>query len=332
MKLIVVFLCLLMSTFSLRTAAHESRPLYIEVYEVDDQHVSIKWKAPVSLAPAAMPIPFISGCEISQGVAISTMTDGYVGQYLGNCDDSVSSRKLNTGYRGINPSLSSIVSVRYVDGSENTKILGPDDSEWEIPEQATFFSTLQSYSGLGVRHIASGWDHLLFITCLFFIAATWWRVLITITGFTIAHSVTLALSALEIIKLPVAPVEACIALSIVFLAWELVRNRRQSVIWTYPLTVSLSFGLLHGFGFASVLADTGMPGNHILTALLFFNMGIELGQIVFLVVLGVLLHLFQMILIARGYIYNEAVLFRVSGYIAGITAGYWFIERTAAFT
>ena len=155
--------------------------------------------------------------------------------------------------------------------------------------------------------------------------------LVTITGFTIAHSMTLALSALNFVRLPVAPVEACIALSIVFLAWELARNSRRSVIWTYPLSVSVSFGLLHGFGFASVLNATGMPGNHMLTGLLFFNLGVELGQIIFLLILAALLFLFKTILAVKGHAYNEALLFRLSGYIAGITASYWFIERTIVF-
>lgn len=330
MRLVIVLFCLTIGTFSSGASAHESRPVYIEVKEFIDHRVSIKWKAPRSLAASSLPVPFISSCVASTTETMATMTDGYIGTYLVHCEEGITDRILNTGFRADNPSLSTIVSVSYVDGSETMKVLGPVDAEWKIPAQATFMSTVQSYLFLGVKHIASGWDHLLFISCLFLIATSWLRVLITITGFTIAHSVTLALSALDIVRLPVAPVEASIALSIVFLAWELARNRRQSVIWLYPLSVSASFGLLHGFGFASVLTATGMPENHILTALLFFNLGVELGQIVFLLILATLLYLFKKSLAAWGQPYNETALFRLSGYVAGITASYWFVERTVA--
>ncbi len=113
------------------------------------------------------------------------------------------------------------------------------------------------------------------------IAGTWRRILITITGFTIAHSITLALSALGLVRVPIPAVEAAIALSIVFLAVEIVRGDKTSLTYRYPIAVSSSFGLLHGFGFAAVLGETGLPQTEIPAALLFFNVGVELGQIAF---------------------------------------------------
>lgn len=331
MKQVLFFFCLITAIFSPKISAHESRPLYIEVQEYENQSVSIKWKVPRSLAVDVIPVPFISTCDVSQALTISTMTDGHVGKYSNVCKDGIKNRILNTGFKVVNPSMTTIIFIKYLDGSENVKVLEPGDTEWKIPGQATVVSTIKSFLFLGAEHIALGWDHLLFIGCLFIIAASWLRILVTITGFTIAHSVTLALSALDVVRLPVAPVEACIALSIVFLAWELVRNKRRSIIWAYPLSVSASFGLLHGFGFASVLTDTGMPENHVLTALLFFNLGVELGQILFLFILMALLFLFKMALAALGTTYNEVILCRFSAYFAGITASYWFIQRTVVF-
>lgn len=331
MKLIISSFCLIASIYSVGLMGHESRPLYIEIQELENERVGIKWKVPRSLTIDALPAPFISTCEPVETVAWSTLSDAHVGEYRSHCEGGIANRKINIGFSATNPSLSTIISVIYVDKSKNTKILGPTEAEWAIPAQATFVSTLKSYLLLGMKHIALGWDHLLFIACLFFIAASWSRVLITITGFTIAHSMTLALSALNIVRLPVPPVEASIALSIVFLAWELTRNSRQSIIWKYPLAVSASFGLLHGFGFATILADTGMPENHLLTALLFFNLGVELGQIVFLLALATLLYLFKAICVANLRSNNEAVFFKTAAYMAGITASYWFIQRTSIF-
>ena len=113
------------------------------------------------------------------------------------------------------------------------------------------------------------------------IAGTWRRILVTITGFTIAHSITLTLAALELIRLPVPPIEATIALSILFLAREIAHERRDTLTWRYPIAVSGSFGLLHGFGFASALQDIGLPQTEIPAALLAFNVGVEIGQILF---------------------------------------------------
>ena len=133
------------------------------------------------------------------------------------------------------------------------------EKPWLIVEKTpSRFSVAQTYAGLGIKHILLGFDHLLFLICLLFIAGTGKRIFITITGFTLAHSLTLVLSALNIVKLSIAPVEAIIALSIVFLATEIAKGRRNTLTWRYPVTVSASFGLLHGFGFAAVLNEIGL--------------------------------------------------------------------------
>jgi hypothetical protein len=138
---------------------------------------------------------------------------------------------------------------------------------------------------LGVQHILEGVDHLLFVGCLLLVAGMGRKLVITITGFTLAHSVTLALATLDIVRIPVPPVEAVIALSIVFLAREIARPGRDSLTYRYPVAVSMSFGLLHGFGFAAVLGEIGLPASDVPIALLCFNVGVELGQLLFIGIL-----------------------------------------------
>ena len=149
------------------------------------------------------------------------------------------------------------------------------------------------YTWLGMEHIWIGFDHLLFVLCLIWIAGSLRRILITITGFTLAHSVTLALSALQIVVLPVPPIEAVIALSVLFLATEIARGEggfngakgangaSGALTWRYPIAVSSTFGLLHGLGFAAVLNEIGLPQTELVTGLVFFNVGVEIGQVVF---------------------------------------------------
>jgi hydrogenase/urease accessory protein HupE len=193
----------------------------------------------------------------------------------------------------------------------------------------------RDYLALGVRHILEGYDHLLFLVCLMLIAGTGRRILITITGFTIAHSLTLALSALGLVHVPVAPVEAAIALSIVFLALEIVRGDRASLSYRYPIAVSSSFGLLHGFGFAAVLGETGLPQTEIPAALLFFNLGVELGQLIFVV--GMIL-VYQLARLGmRTTAGTDLPLDRLrpwevpAAYAVGILASFWMIQRVATF-
>jgi len=192
------------------------------------------------------------------------------------------------------------------------------------------------YLALGIEHILLGIDHLLFVACLMFVAGSGRRLLVTITGFTIAHSITLALSALDLVRLPVPPVEAVIALSIVFLAMEIARGKRDSLTYRYPIAVSASFGLLHGFGFAAVLREIGLPQTEIPTALLFFNIGVEIGQILFVTaVIAVFLGaVFLTRKLKYQYVTKQLILIKVerpAAYIVGSLASFWMIERITGF-
>lgn len=174
-----------------------------------------------------------------------------------------------------------MIKYRANNGEQHTRLLKPNENNWSIPDAETPSRIAWDYTVLGLQHILAGFDHLLFLLCLLLVAGSWKRVLVTITGFSVAHSLTLVLSALEWVRLPLPPVEAVIALSIIFLATEIIKDNRETLTWRYPVAVSSSFGLLHGFGFAAALADIGLPQTELITGLLFFNVGVEVGQVFF---------------------------------------------------
>ena len=161
-----------------------------------------------------------------------------------------------------------------IDGSTQVIRLSIGEHSFVVASTPTTLDVAKTYISFGIEHILEGIDHLLFVACLIFIAGSWKRILITITGFTAAHSITLSLAALNIISIPILAVEAVIALSIVFLAREIVQQRRDILTWRYLVLVSITFGLLHGFGFASAHGDIGLPQNEIPTAFLSFNIGV----------------------------------------------------------
>ena len=198
------------------------------------------------------------------------------------------------------------------------------------------FEVSKTYTYLGLQHIFEGIDHLLFVACLLLVAGIGRKLLITITGFTVAHSVTLALATFDIIRLPIPPVEAVIALSIVFLAVEIANQDKEGLTYRYPVTVSVSFGLLHGFGFAAVLNEIGLPGSDVPLALLFFNVGVELGQLLFICVLLVGFYLVKgSCRLFLGSSENLVSLLtrseRLAAYMIGAVASFWLLQRVSGF-
>jgi len=198
----------------------------------------------------------------------------------------------------------------------------PSPGRWEV---------VRTYTILGVEHILAGFDHLLFVLALVLLVQGT-RLLITITAFTAAHSLTLAGATLGWVHVPGPPVEASIALSILFVASEIVHTRqgRFSVTQRYPWVVAFTFGLLHGFGFAGALAEVGLPESSIPIALLFFNVGVEIGQLVFVGIVWSVIALGWRA--AQRLRWSQpAWLWRIAPYAIGGLAGFWLVERIAAF-
>ncbi len=190
------------------------------------------------------------------------------------------------------------------------------------------WSAAKRYLSLGVEHIALGIDHLLFVLCLLLVVQGVWPLVKTITAFTLAHSITLGLATLGLVRFSPAPVEASIALSIVFLAAEILRHRYAvgyvTITYRAPWLIAFGFGLLHGLGFAGALAALGLPQKEIPIALLFFNIGVELGQLLF--VAAILLVGYALHWIGRQ---QRNLLTRVTAYGIGGLATFWFLQRSA---
>jgi hypothetical protein len=230
-----------------------------------------------------------------------------------------------------------LLRIDFADGSSFTHRLLPSSPEVVIPEQPGALAVIATYTVIGVEHILFGVDHLLFVFALLLLVAGWGRLVWTITAFTLAHSVTLAAATLDLVTVSGAAVEATIALSILFLATELARRGAAAgapaatqsqlaapgLTLRYPWIVAFAFGLLHGFGFAGALADVGLPGHAIPLALLFFNVGVEIGQLMFIaVVLGLAW------LLARTHRELPRWSPRAAAYVIGSLAAFWVFERS----
>jgi len=316
--------------------AHESRPLYIEVTEKAPLVFSVHWKIPPSVDVRNAPeISMAEGCVAATDQPAGRAARGSVRRQTYRCESDPAGTALQIRYPLFNPSVSTLVRISRISGEKHSLLASPEQTEVIIPEVESFGAVARDYLTLGVKHILEGYDHLLFLVCLMLIAGTGRRILITITGFTIAHSITLALSALGLIHVPVPPVEAAIALSIVFLAVEIVRGDKSSLTYRYPIAVASTFGLLHGFGFAAVLGETGLPQTEIPAALFFFNLGVELGQIIF--VLAVIAAYQLVRLVARASAnYDLSIdalrpLQTPAAYAVGILGSFWMIQRVATF-
>jgi hydrogenase/urease accessory protein HupE len=260
----------------------------------------------------------------------------YLGQQVFRCNAGLSGRTVGIEFPTINPSLSTLYKISLANGEEHLRILKPSETEWTVPDEENRFAVATEYTWLGVEHIWIGIDHLLFVACLLFIAGTPRRLLITITGFTVAHSITLALSALDLVRIPTPPVEAMIALSVVFMAWEIAKGNQDSLTHRFPVAVAASFGLLHGFGFAAVLRDIGLPQTELPTALLFFNVGVEIGQVLFVLALVAAFLVLRPALVrllrsARDNEVHWSSLTVPASYFIGTVASMWMIERVAGF-
>jgi hypothetical protein len=313
--------------------AHDSRPLAITVTERDSGLYTLEWKVPPVLPPAAWPTVVLEGGECRPALDPATVTALTGGQERPltaaathrayGCPNGLQGHRVRVAYPVVNPSLSSLLRVTWRSGESRVIAAGPDTDIIPVPEASTFLDVARSYTRLGVHHIWAGADHLLFLACLLWIAGRGRRIVWAITGFTVGHSLTLALATLGVVRVPVAAVETCIALSVAFLAAELVRGREGTVTRRYPLAVAAAFGLLHGFGFATVLAELGVPATQTLPALMFFNLGVELGQ------LGFAAAMLALAALARRGV-PAAALPRLAAtvpYVAGVVAAYWVIER-----
>jgi hypothetical protein len=218
--------------------------------------------------------------------------------------------------------------VERVDGTSQVESLTPGRATFVVEPSLGLAQTAVTYLALGIEHILAGVDHLLFVLSMLLIVQGFKQIALTITAFTLAHSLTLAAATFGVLHVPGRPVEAAIALSIVFVAAEVVRGLRGTPGLTSraPWLVAFAFGLLHGFGFAGALAEVGLPQNAIPVALFTFNVGVELGQLAFVAAV-----IATGALVARLPARAPRWSAWVPPYAIGSVAMFWVAERVAAF-
>ncbi len=222
-----------------------------------------------------------------------------------------------------------LLRLEFINATSQSVLLSPTKNTYQIPEVASSFQIVKTYTLLGIEHILMGIDHLLFVFALLLIVKNMRRLLWTITAFTLAHSLTMAGATLGFVHIPQQPVEAIIALSILFLTMEIVHEKqgRAGIASRYPWIVAFIFGLVHGFGFAGALAEIGLPQQAITLALIFFNIGVELGQLMF--VATIVLSALALGRLKRPRLLEKAE--RVAIYSIGGLSSYWIFERISTF-
>jgi len=326
-KTITSILFILAMMLSFITKAHEVRPSYLELTQNSSDSYQVMWKVPAKgQLRLALYIDFDNDIEVISPTIEYFSSGSYISKWQIRHARALVGTEITID--GLHATFTEVlVRIEHLDGSVQVARLMPEKPSVLVEASPSTFDIISTYTGLGIKHIWMGIDHLLFLICLLLIASTGKRIFITITGFTLAHSVTLALSALNFVTLSIAPVEAIIALSIVFLATEIAKGKRETYTWKYPVTVSSTFGLLHGFGFATVLNEIGLPQTEVVTGLLFFNIGVEIGQLAFIMTILMFLKLGDLL----GINFKQALLAKPTAYVIGTLASFWLIERSASF-
>ena len=321
-------LSLLLAGFAAPASAHEVRPAYLELTESAAGELGVLWKTPMVGEMRLALAPVISG-ESEELAPLVTRRTGTaaVQTWKLRLKEPLRGREIHID--GLSATMTdALVRIEFADGTTWTERLTPKSPGTTIPVRPGGFSVAGTYLALGVQHILAGIDHLLFVLALILVTGGGWTLVKTVTAFTISHSVTLTLAALGYVHVPPPPVEAIIALSIVFVAAEILRARqgRPGITARAPWVVAFSFGLLHGLGFAGGLSEAGLPDGHIPLALLFFSLGVEAGHFLFI---GVVLSLLA--LLRRFAPRVPEWMEIVPPYAIGSVAMFWVIQRVLQF-
>jgi hypothetical protein len=309
--------------------AHEVRPAYLELRETANGELDLLWKTPMVGDLRLSLAPVLSGpSEELAPLAMRRTGSAAVQTWKLRLLEPLRGREL--GIEGLDATMTDVlVRVEFADGSIWVERLTPKAPVVTIPERPEGWSVAGTYLVLGVEHILTGVDHLLFVLALLIITGGGWRMVKTVTAFTTSHSVTLTAATLGWVHVPQRPVEAIIALSIVFVAAEILRGRQgrpPGIAARAPWVVAFSFGLLHGLGFAGGLSEAGLPDGHIPLALLFFSLGVEAGHFLFVAFVLASMALARRVL-TRAPQWVELA----PAYAIGSVAMFWVIQRVAQF-
>jgi hydrogenase/urease accessory protein HupE len=318
--------------FGASSYGHALQPGYLELRLVDKDLYAVVWKIPATGGrPMAIAARLPESCDPrTPGQPIWTGA-AYVARWTASCPGGLEGGMIHVD--GLDQTSTDVlVRFDFADGVSQAHRLTAGDPSFTVPSQPSGLEVVQTYLLLGVKHILSGIDHLVFVLALLLLVNDVRRLIITVTAFTLAHSLTLAGATLGYVQMPGPPIEATIALSIMFVAAEIMRSRQGNPGLTekYPWVVAFTFGLLHGFGFAGALAQIGLPQSSIPIALLFFNVGVEIGQLFFIASVITAIALGRWI--ARCFnVRRPAWALALPPYAIGGAAAYWVIQRIAAF-
>ena len=323
-RLLAIWLVLLAA--SMPALSHELRPAYLDLRETAPGVFAMVWKVPARgdqrLSLSAR-LPDI--CTPKAEPYRSLENNAYFERVTVACSGPLKGQMI--GIDGLSATFTdALLRIAYVDGTVETARLTPDQPFTEVKGAQSSLQVAFTYFVLGVEHILEGFDHLLFVFALLLLVSGWRSLVKAVTAFTVAHSITLTGATLGYMSLPQAPVEAIIALSVVFVAREIIesRNGTSSLSGRMPWIMAFSFGLLHGFGFAGALKEVGLPQAEVPLALLSFNLGVEAGQLVFVAVVLTLSGLASVLFRLQPGRYATA-----AAYAVGAISMVWFLERMA---
>lgn len=331
-KLTLVFLLILLPSLGF---AHELRPAALSVIQDSSGVFDVIWRVPArgDMRLALYPTfdektkqTVLPTAQIANGFYVERWQINHPNDLLG------SSIRID----GLENTMTDVlVRISWLDGREQVARLLPDQPQIRVEEKAGNKEVASMYFFLGVEHILLGIDHLLFVLALVVLVSGWKQLAVTITAFTVAHSITLAAAVLGVVTLPQGPVEAVIALSIVFVATEILHKLegRSTLAIRKPWVMAFGFGLLHGLGFAGALTDIGVPQYAIPLSLALFNIGVEAGQLLFILAVSALMLMFRRLPavqqweVRTGHTAIVASALPVA-YLVGGLAAWWLIDRT----
>ncbi len=324
----LLLVALLLLGFVTQLRAHEVRPGYLAVRQTDAESFDVLWKVPAKGdlrlgLHARMP----DSCKELTPTSSYFAGGAHTERWSVTCAGGLTGQTI--AIDGLSGTMTDVlVRLEHSDGTTQVTRLSPAETSFVVEASPSAMQVAGTYLGLGVEHILLGIDHLLFVLALLILVDGKRRLVGTVTAFTVAHSLTLAAAALGFVHVPQTPVEAVIALSIVFVAGEIVHARRgrPGLTQRWPWIVAFIFGLLHGFGFAGALTEIGLPAQAVPLALLFFNVGVEAGQLLFIA--GVV----ALVFVARRLsVPKPAWGWAVPAYVIGAVAAFWAIERVVGF-
>lgn len=322
-----VVACVLVLSFAIMLAlparAHDVRPAYLQIDPMGPEGYSLIWRTPVlSGVPLPVVLALPDGAEAASPPSVQNLPGSRIERRVIVIPGGLGGQRIQ--FVGLETTITDVlVRVSDKDGNYWTDLVRPSRPWFDLDPDRNALDVALTYLRQGIDHIFMGIDHLFFVLALLLVVRDWRMLVKTVTAFTLAHSITLALATLGHVRLPAGPVEIMIAASIVLVAVEAVRREQgqMSLTMRRPWIVAFAFGLLHGFGFAGALQDLGLPQSDVPLALLMFNLGVETGQLVFV---GFVLTLAAA---ARRFLVMPARSALVCSYILGITATYWMFER-----